>query len=295
MIEEKYPACPPPDKNTRKPKLKTPPGACDTHAHIFGPVDKYPLSPKRGYNPPECTMEDYFRLHEILGIERGVLVQASAYGTDISSILDALAAAGDRLRGVAAVDKNVTDAELARMNEGGFRGIRINLADPGGNPFDSFADIEKMGHRIKEFGWHMEFLLHVDDFPNLRKTFNSLPVDSVFGHLGYMPTSEGIDNSGFKEFLSLVRDGRAWVKLTAPNRISGLGAAPYEDVNPYGRALVEAAPNRMLWGSDWPHVFIKKSMPNDGDLIDQMLEWAPDEDVRKKIFVDNPAYLYGFN
>jgi predicted TIM-barrel fold metal-dependent hydrolase len=141
----------------------------------------------------------------------------------------------------------------------------------------------------------MEFLLHVDDFPDLRKAFNSLPVDSVFGHLGYMPTSEGIDNSGFKEFLSLVRDGRAWVKLTAPNRISGLGAAPYEDVNPYGRALVEAAPNRMLWGSDWPHVFIKKSMPNDGDLIDQMLEWAPDEDVRKKIFVDNPAYLYGFN
>ncbi len=139
MIEEKYLACPPPDKNTRAPKLKTPPGACDTHAHIFGPVDKYPLSPKRGYNPPECTVEDYFRMHEILGIERGVLVQASAYGTDISSILDALAASGDRLRGVAAVDKDVTDAELARMNEAGIRGIRINLADPGGNPFDSFS------------------------------------------------------------------------------------------------------------------------------------------------------------
>lgn len=295
MIEEKYLSCPPPDKNTRIPKLKTPPGACDSHAHIFGPAEKYPLSPKRGYNPPECTLEDYFRLHEILGIERGVLIQASAYGTDISSIRDALATSGDRLRGVAAVDKDVTDDELARMNEAGFRGIRINLADPGGNPFDSFADIEKMSHRIKDMGWHMEFLLHVNEFPDLRKTFNRLSVDSVFGHLGYMPTTEGVGHPGFQEFLGLVRDGRAWVKLTAPNRITGLETAPYEDVNPYGKALVEAAPDRMLWGSDWPHVFIKKPMPNDGDLIDQVAEWAPDESIRQKIFVDNPANLYGFH
>lgn len=294
MIEKQYLACPPPDRNTKTPQLKTPKGAWDTHAHIFGPPEKYPLSPKRGYNPPLCTLEDYFALHRVLGIERGVLIQASAYGTDNSMIMDALKESKGRLQGVAAVDKNVTDAELERLNEAGFRGIRINLADPGGNPFNSFVEVAEMGYRIKDMRWHMEFLLHVNEFPDVRKTFGALPVDSVFGHLGYMPTSEGVEHPGFQDFLGLVRDGRAWVKLTAPNRITGMEVAPYSDVDPYARALIKAAPDRMLWGSDWPHVFIKKPMPNDGDLIDQLLDWAPEEEARRKIFVDNPATLYGF-
>ncbi|MEE9256047.1 MAG: amidohydrolase family protein [bacterium] len=294
MAEEKPPLCPGPDPDTREPKHKVPPGACDAHAHIFGPEDKYPLSPKRGYTPPLCPLADYFRLHDILGIERGVLIQASAYGVDNSSIMDALASAGDRLRAVTAVDSSVSDAALERMNEAGVRGIRINLADPGGNPFGSFGEIGKMAERIKGLGWHMEFLLHVNDFPDLKKTFLSLPVDSVFGHLGYMPAAAGLDHPGFREFLDLIREGRAWVKLTAPNRITALERPPYTDVDPYGRALVETNSDRMLWGSDWPHVYFFKFIPNDADLLDQLAVWAPDEEIRKKILVDNPAALYGF-
>ncbi len=294
MTEEKYPLCPGPDPDTREPKIQVPPGACDTHAHVFGPEDKYPLSPKRGYTPPPCPLEDYFGLHEILGIERGVLVQASAYGTDNSMIMDALAEGGGRLRAVAAVDSTATDSELERMNEAGVRGIRINLADPGGNPFGSFDEIGRMADRIKGLGWHMEFLLHVNDFPDLKNTFTSLPVDSVFGHLGYMPTGEGLDHPGFREFLDLLRGGRSWVKLTAPNRITALDRTPYTDVDPFGRALVEAMPERMIWGSDWPHVYFFKFIPNDADLLDQLAVWAPEEEGRRKILVDNPAELYGF-
>ncbi len=294
MQDERYPLCPGPDPDTRAPRLKTPPGACDTHAHIFGSEDKYPLSPRRGYTPPPCPIEDYFKLHEILGIERGVLVQASAYGTDNSMIMDALAETGGRLRAVAAVDGTVSDKELEQMNDAGVRGIRINLADPGGNPFSGFDEIGKIADRIKGLGWHIEFLIHVNDFPDLGKTIAGLPVDSVFGHLGYVPTSEGIENPGFQEFLDLVREGRTWVKLTAPNRITGLDRPPYTDVDPFGRALVEANPDRMIWGSDWPHVYFFKFTPNDADLLDQLGDWAPDEAVLKKILVDNPTVLYGF-
>ena len=294
MEDDRYPLCPGPDPEPRAPRIEIPAWACDTHAHVFGPEEKYPLSPRRGYTPPPCPLEDYFRLHRILGIERGVLVQASAYGTDNAMIMDALAGESGRLRAVAAVDGSVTDAELERMNEAGVRGIRINLADPGGNPFASFDEIGLMAERIQSLGWHMEFLIHVNDFPDIRKTFSALAVDSVFGHLGYIPTSEGTGHPGFREFLNLVRDGRAWVKLTAPNRITGLDRPPYRDVDPFGRALVEANPDRMLWGSDWPHVYFFKFCPNDGDILDQLADWAPDEAVRRKILVDNPAALYGF-
>ena len=294
MLDEKYPLCPGPDLDTRKPKLKIPPGSCDTHAHIFGVEDKYPFSPRRGYTPPPCSIEDYFRLHEILGVDRGVLIQASAYGTDNTMIMDALAETDGRLRAVVAVDGRVSDKDLEWMNEAGVRGIRINLADPGGNPFLNFGEIEKIGERIKGFGWHIEFLLHANDIPDLRKTFSALPVDSVFGHLGYVPTSKGIDDLGFQEILALVRDGRAWVKLTAPNRITGLERPPYSDVDPFARALIDANQDRILWGSDWPHVFFYKFTPNDADLLDQLAIWAPDEATRNKILVDNPAELYGF-
>lgn len=294
MEDERYPLCPGPDPDTRAPHFKMPEKACDSHAHIFGLEDEYPFSPHRGYTPPPCSLEEYSRLHQVLGIARGVLVQASAYGTDNSLIMDALAEDSARLRAVAAVDASVSDTELERMGQAGVRGIRINMADPGGNPFSSFSDIRKMAERIKDLGWHIEFLIHVNEFSDLRSTFSSLPVDSVFGHLGYIPTSEGTGHPGFQELLDLVRDGCAWVKLTAPNRVTALESPPYTDVDPFGRSLVEANPDRMLWGSDWPHVYFFKFCPNDGDLLDQLADWAPDEMVRRKILVDNPAALYGF-
>ena len=204
--------CPPPDPHPKAPRFKLPPGAWDTHGHIFGPESKYAYSPRRGYTPPDATLAAYESLHRTLGVERGVLTQPSVYGVDNTAMLDAMARSRGRLMGVASVDKDVSDKELARLHEAGVRGIRINLADKGGNPFASFSDVHGMGYRIKSMGWHMEFLIHVHEFADLRKTFSSLPVHSVFGHMGYVPASEG--SGPLREFIDLLKEGRTWVKLT---------------------------------------------------------------------------------
>ena len=193
--------------------------------------------------------------------------------------------------GVASVDKEVSEEELTSLHDAGVRGLRINLADKGGNPFASFADVQAMGERIEDMGWHMEFLIHVHEFPELRKTFSSLPVHSVFGHMCYVPAGEGL--GPLREFMDLLKEGRTWVKLTGAYRITSLQRTPYKDVNPIARALIEAAPERVIWGTDWPHPVCKIPMPNDGDLLDQLLDCAPDESVRNKILVDNPLKLLG--
>ena len=283
--------CPPPDPRPRAPRFKLPPGAWDTHGHIFGPESRYAYSPRRGYTPPDALLEAYETLHRTLGVARGVLTQPSVYGVDNTAMLDAMARSGGRLMGVASVDKEVSEMELTRLHDAGVRGLRINLADKGGNPFDSFADVQAMGERIEGMGWHMEFLIHVHEFPDLRKTFSALPVHSVFGHMGYVPAPEGL--GPLEEFMDLLKEGRTWVKLTGAYRITGLLQTPYTDVDPVARALIETAPERIIWGTDWPHPACKIAMPNDGDLLDQLLEWAPDESVREKILVENPLKLLG--
>ncbi len=285
--------CPPPDPQPRAPRFKLPPGAWDTHGHIFGPESKYTYSPKRGYTPPDALLDAYETLHRTLGVERGVLTQPSVYGVDNTAMLDAMARSGGRLMGVASVDKEVSEAELARLHDAGVRGLRINLADKGGNPFDSFADVQAMGERIQDMGWHMEFLIHVHEYPELRKTFSSLPVHSVFGHMGYVPAGEGL--APLQEFMDLLREGRTWVKLTGAYRITGLKQTPYSDVDPVASALIETAPERVIWGTDWPHPVCKIPMPNDGDLLDQLFDWAPDENIREKILVENPLKLLGLD
>ncbi len=283
--------CPPPDPRPRAPRFELPAGAWDTHGHIFGPESKYAYSPRRGYTPPDALLDAYETLHRTLGVARGVLTQPSVYGVDNTAMLDAMARSGGRLMGVASVDKEVSEAELTRLHEAGVRGLRINLADKGGNPFDSFADVQAMGERIEDMGWHMEFLIHVHEFPDLRKTFSALPAHSVFGHMGYVPAAEGL--GPLQEFMDLLKEGRTWVKLTGAYRITGLKQTPYSDVDPVARALIEAAPERIIWGTDWPHPACKIPMPNDGDLLDQLLDWAPDESVRERILVDNPLKLLG--
>lgn len=283
--------CPPPDPQPRAPRFELPAGAWDTHGHIFGPESKYAYSPRRGYTPPDASLDAYETLHRTLGVARGVLTQPSVYGVDNAAMLDAMARSGGRLMGVASVDKEVSEAELTRLHEAGVRGLRINLADKGGNPFDSFADVQAMGERIVDMGWHLEFLIHVHEFADLRKTFSSLPVHSVFGHMGYVPAGEGL--GPLEEFLDLLKEGRTWVKLTGTYRITGLKQIPYTDVDPIARALIETAPERVIWGTDWPHPVCKIPMPNDGDLLDQLLDWAPDEGVREKILVENPLKLLG--
>lgn len=294
MTQDSIPVCQGPDPDPKKPSFEIPPLACDTHAHIFGPESKYDYSPRRGYTPPDASLEDFLRLHAVLGMERGVLTQPSVYGTDNSAMLDAVAREPDRLRAVAAVDETVTDAELERLNDAGVRGIRVNIVDKGGMPFSDMSAVEHMGDRIRDLGWHIEVLIHVSDFPDLRKTFARFPVDIVFGHLGYMKTDKGLDNPGFQDFLSLLSDGRAWVKLTGTYRITTMATTPYDDVQPYGAALIETAPDRVLWGSDWPHPFVQMQMPNDGDLLNMLADFAPDAAMRKRILVDNPIQLYGF-
>jgi len=287
----------PPERATRRPALRLPPRSCDCHAHVCGPEEKYPLLPDRIYTPAPVTVDDYRDLLAALGVERGVLVQPSFYGADNSALLEALAAAPSMFRGVAVVSDSVSDQELERLHAAGVRGLRFNIVDlssgKGQLPIDR---IRRLADRIKPFGWHVEMLMHVNEFPDLDREFDGFPVDVVFGHLGYVPTERGTGDAGFQALLRLLGSGRAWVKLTAPYRISPQ-AMPHPDVVPFAHALLEAAPERLVWGSDWPHVKAQWSipMPNDGDIVDLLSDWVPSEAARHRILVENPVRLYGFD
>ena len=287
--------CPPADANPKVPsRLTLPPDTCDTHAHIFGPASVYPWNPARGYTPPEASAEAYETLHRTLGVTRGVLTQPSVYGTDNACILDYVSRHLDRMRAVVAVGPDISDAELAKMHDKGARGIRINVADKGGNPFSSFREIGEIAQRLKAMGWHIEFLLHVHQMDGMLDDIKKLPVDISVGHFGYMPAALEVSHPEFQKFLDLVREGRTWVKFTAPYRITSRTATPYDDVIPLAHALAEVRPDRILWGTDWPHPICPVPMPNDGDLTDHLADWLPDPEIRQRVLVENPAALYGF-
>ena len=287
--------CPPADANPRRPmRLTLPAGACDTHGHIFGPASRYQWNPARGYTPPDALPEAYEAMHAALGVSRGVLTQPSVYGTDNRCMLDYVGRHLDRMRAVVAVGPDVGEEALAAMHAAGARGIRINLADPGGNPFSSFAEIEAMGRLLEPMGWHIELLLHVHQMDDMIDGIRRLPVDISVGHLGYMPASLGVDHPKYCAFLDFFEEGRCWVKLTGPYRITALKQTPYSDVTAMARALVARRPDRILWGTDWPHPICPVPMPNDGDLTDHLADWIPDEATRRQVLVDNPARLFGF-
>ncbi|WP_431282791.1 amidohydrolase family protein [Humitalea sp. 24SJ18S-53] len=288
------PACAAPDRAPRRPVVAVPPLACDSHLHVFGPAARYPYQPTRGYTPPDSPVPEMQALHKALGIGRAVLVQASVHGTDNRAILDAVATDPTRYRAVAAVTEDVTDAELARLHAGGVRGFRVNLVDKGGMPFRSLASLEQVAARVRDFGWHAELLVHVEESPEFVEIARRLPIPVSVGHIGYTKAAVALAHPGYQEFLALLRDGLVWVKLTGPNRLSASDRAPYADVAPLARAVMEAAPDRIVWGTDWPHVMLKGVMPNDADLIDLLAEWVPDAALRHRILVDNPATLYGF-
>jgi predicted TIM-barrel fold metal-dependent hydrolase len=298
MTEQPIPAsaplCAAHDPNPRKPKIVLPPLACDTHAHVCGPAPRYPYWPERIYTPPDALPAQYRHMLGTLGVERAVLVQPSVYGMDNTAMLDALAADPVRLRAVAVVSPEIDFAQLEHMHALGVRGVRCNIVDvkegKGRLPMEM---LKALAAKVRPLGWHLEFLMHVDEFPDLDRLLDGFPVDVVFGHLGYMKTGLGLGAPGYQALLRLLKSGRAWVKLTGPYRISS-GAMPYADVVPFAHALVEAAPDRIVWGSDWPHVTVKGAMPNDGDLCDLLSSWVPDERARHKVLVDNPAKLYGF-
>lgn len=284
------------DTNTRAPKLKLPHNATDCHAHVCGPAARYEYFKDRIYTPPDALLSDYRKMLTTLGVERAVLVQPSVYGTDNSAMLDAMKADPARLRGVAVIADDVDGDELKRLHEAGVRGVRVNIVDvkdrkAGTLPLEALT---QLAARINPLGWHMEFLMHVDEFPDLDRMLADFPVETVYGHLGYMKTDHGPDNPGFHALLRMMQAGRAWAKLTGPYRISA-EPLPHADTNHYAHALLNAAPAQVVWGSDWPHVMVKGPMPNDGDLCDILAAWIPDADLRQQVLVDNPARLYGFS
>jgi predicted TIM-barrel fold metal-dependent hydrolase len=263
----------------------------DCHTHVFAPG--YPLSPDRGYTPPDSTLDDMLQMHTQLGIEKVVFTQPSVFGTDNSAILDAMARIPDRARAVVAVGGAISDNELADLDARGARGIRLNLDNVGGMPV-ALEDVPALAARVGELGWHVEFLFAGHELPELAGMLRSLAAPVSIGHFGYMPASEGVDTVPFRALLDLVREGNTWVKLSAPNRLGVGDLPPWPQVIPLAQALIAANPDRMLWATDWPHPNKYTTQPNDADLLEQLELWAPDESMRARILVDNPTNLYEF-
>lgn len=285
------PLCEGADPNPRAARFTPPAGACDCHAHVFEPVARYPYVANRTYTPPDASFDSYRYMLATLGLERGVIVQPSVYGTDNRATLDAVAEGGENFRAVVVVNEDISSDELAAYHRAGARGIRVNLL------FKSEVEISSLHNlaaKIADFGWHLQVLIDVSSFDDVRGALGNLPVDVVFDHMGHMPTGLGLDHPGFRDLLALLEAGKAWVKLSGSYRFTAEQQPPYRDVEPFARELIRANPERALWASDWPHPCIPVAVPNCGSLLDMLLDWAPDETTRKRILVDNPATLYGF-
>ncbi len=272
------------------PRLRAPKGACDTHMHIYD--SRVPLAPTATFKPPEATIAEYKALRERLGIERTIVVQPTAYGTDNRCTLEARAALGPQSRGIAVVDPNAGDAELDRLTKLGIRGIRFHMLPGGCLPWDI---LENMAARVAAFGWHVQLQMDGRGLAERAPTLARLPGDLVVDHVGKFLEPVPLDHPGVRALLRLVGRGRTWVKLSAPYEVSKTGAPHYVDVGALAKALVRAAPQRMLWASNWPHPSVPRDrVPDDAALLDLLLEWAPDDATRKLILVDNAAPLYGF-
>jgi 2-pyrone-4,6-dicarboxylate lactonase len=287
--------CLPPDRNPRKPKVKLPQGSIDTHVHVF--EQGYALSPGRGYNPPDSTLADLKHLHATLGVDRVVFTQPSVYGTDNSAILNASqklnAETPNRARCVVAITMDIGDDELARLDAAGVRGVRLNTDNKGGMPV-TFDEIPALAARLKPLGWHFEFLFPGKDIIELMPVFTALTIPMSIGHFAYQPATAGVSAPGFKALIELMRRGNTWMKISGANRVSETDLPPYDDVKPLAEALIAAAPDRIMWGTDWPHPNKYVANPNDGDLVDAFGDWVTDETMRRQIMVDTPAKLYRF-
>lgn len=286
--------CAAPDFFPRKPLALLPEGACDCHAHVIGPLARYPLSTNRVYTPVDCVAENYQHMLSRAGVQRAVLVQPSIYSTDNRLLLDTLMDNPNRLRGVAVASDDVSIEELTRWHTAGVRGLRVNLVDrhDAGGPLP-MAMLQALSQRIAPLGWHLELLAHVDAYPQELMALQDLAVQVVFGHLGYLTIGRSVDDAGFQSLLRLLGTGRAWVKLTGPYRLTS-EPLPYAPCDALVQALLAAAPERLVWGSDWPHVMLRGAMPNDADLVDLIGRWLPEPKQRQQVLVDNPTVLYDF-
>ncbi len=269
-----------------------PPGACDAHCHIFGPAARFPFAADRTYTPPDAGLEQFVELHARLGLSRAVFVQASCHGTDNSAMVDALIRGAGRYAGVAMIDGSADERLIGDLHDAGVRGARFNfVAHLGGAP--SMEEFWSVVHRITPFGWHL--VLHFDavDLPGATDLLDRLTIPFVIDHMARVDAAAGLDQAPFAVLCELLDDERAWVKISGAERLSATGPPSYADVVPYARALIAAAPQRILWGTDWPHPNVRQ-MPDDGDLVDLLAAFAPNEVDRNMILVDNPARLYDF-
>lgn len=280
----------PPHPNPKKPDLKLPAGACDAHCHVFGPSEVFPYSSSATYTPEDAPKEKLFALHQHLGIERSVIVQASCHGTDNRAMVDALKAGNGNYRGIAMVTRDVTAEELQELHEAGVRGVRFNFVAHLGKAADTDA-VREIVEKIKPLGWHI--VVHFDShwLEDLAPFLKKLDIVTVIDHMGRVDASAGVEQKAFQLLLELMKDERFWVKVCGSERISRAGP-PFRDAAEYGRLLVEKFPDRVLWGTDWPHPNIHKNMPDDGELVDLLKIIAPGENQLKALLVDNPTRLY---
>ena len=282
-----------PDPNTRRPRLIAPPGACDTHLHVYGPLERYPLVAERNYNPdPHSTIDDYLKVHRTLGLERAV-VTGSANGTNNQVTLDALARMSGNFKGLALLDPAMSDTELLRLKNGGITGFRVKANGKGGL---SFEDAKKTSARVAGFDWHVEFLAQsMEEILHALPVLSSLKLPYVFDHVAHAEPGQNQDDREFRELLSILKsEEHAWINLYSFYQLSKSGPPEYADMTDVARAVIEARPSHVIWGSNWPHAGISVTMPNDGDLLDFLLAAAPDEEARDSILADNPAKLYGW-
>lgn len=279
------------DPNPSKPTYELPPGAVDAHCHVFGPGELFPYAPERKYTPCDASKDQLFALRDFLGYERSVVVQATCHGADNSAMVDALLAAGDRARGVATVRPEVSDEVLAELHEAGVRGVRFNfvrrLVDP--KPDEYYRPIVE---RIAALGWHVVIYFEAADLEERWDFFTSLPTTVVVDHMGRPDVTKPVDGPEFSRFVRLMAEHpQFWSKVTCPERLTVAGP-PYDDVVPFARYLVERFPDRVLFGTDWPHPNLKSHMPDDGKIVDYVPRIAPTEELRRKLLVDNPTRLY---
>lgn len=270
-------------------RLKAPPGACDTHMHIYD--SRYPKAATAKIDPPDASLADYLKARAKLGIDRTVVVQPSVYGKDNSCLLDVMAAIGPSARGVAVVDETVSDAELERLTKLGVRGVRFFMLAGAPLPLEI---LETMASRVAAFGWHVQFQTDGRLLADLEPMLQRLPSTLSIDHVGKFLEPVEPDHPGFRALLHLLDNGRTWIKLAAPYETSKLGPPYYDDVGKLAKILAKAAPERTIWASNWPHPMAGERKPQDAWMLDMLLDWVPDETARNKVLVDNPAKLYGF-
>jgi predicted TIM-barrel fold metal-dependent hydrolase len=295
------PYCYPPDPNTRRPHFTVPPNSCDTHFHIFGPPETFPFVSTHEYTPPAAPLEHYFKMIDIIGVQRAVVVQPSVHGLDNSATLDAIANSKGRFRGVARIDDKTSRDALRGLNEKGVRGVRFNLLDrPRGNV--QLDVLDRCVEHIAELNWSLDLHIDMKNLLAAEQRIRRCPVPVVIDHIARVKPDEGLQQPGFQLLLELLRLKHVWVKVSGADkicntRVHSYYGLPFVEVIPFAHAVIAAAPDRVIWGTDWPHSnnFAPGHTPNDGDLVDLLAEFAPDERLRKKILVDNAAALYGFN